>query len=484
MSFNDPQWGRSAGSDKPRNDEQENQQNQDRNQLDPRDDENGRDEAERQAGGNDRGNMNDRRGNRNEGNDLDQLWNDFNRMVNSILGGGRDAGGNRQNQGSWQSRRDDEVPRQEDQPAWQRDDDNQARTPRARRGFGRDPKSFSVRGIAGLVGVAAIAWLASGIYIVPEGQIGVVTTFGKYTQDSAPGINWRMPWPVQDVEIVDVSSVRKAEIGMRGTTQRLKEALMLTDDENIVDVMFNVQYRIKPHAAKDFLFRSRDPDRSVFDAAESAMREVVGRKTMDSVLFESKQEIASAVQVAMQAMLDRYQTGIEVMSVAIQNAQPPQQVQAAFNDAVKAGQDRERQINEGQAYANAVVPVARGMASRLNQEAEAYKARVVETARGDAERFSKVLEQYEKAPQVTRDRIYIDAMRDVYSNTKKVLVESKGASNLLYLPFDKLLEQSASAAKTQAQNSAAAGSAVTAAPTAQSAPQPEASRALSRERLR
>ena len=341
-----------------------------------------------------------------------------------------------------------------------------------------------MRGIAGLVGVAAIAWLASGIYIVPEGQIGVVTTFGKYTQDSAPGINWRMPWPVQDVEIVDVSSVRKAEIGMRGTTQRLKEALMLTDDENIVDVMFNVQYRIKPHAAKDFLFRSRDPDRSVFDAAESAMREVVGRKTMDSVLFESKQEIASAVQVAMQAMLDRYQTGIEVMSVAIQNAQPPQQVQAAFNDAVKAGQDRERQINEGQAYANAVVPVARGMASRLNQEAEAYKARVVETARGDAERFSKVLEQYEKAPQVTRDRIYIDAMRDVYSNTKKVLVESKGASNLLYLPFDKLLEQSASAAKTQAQNSAAAGSAVTAAPTDQAAPQPEASRALSRERLR
>lgn len=490
MSFNDPQWGRSAGSDKPRNDEQENQQNQDRNHPDPRDDENGRDEAERQAGGNDRGNMNDRRGNRNEGNDLDQLWNDFNRMVNSILGGGRDAGGNRQNQGSWQSRRDDEVPRQEDQPAWQRDDDNQAppppppRTPRARRGFGRDPKSFSVRGIAGLVGVAAIAWLASGIYIVPEGQIGVVTTFGKYTQDSAPGINWRMPWPVQDVEIVDVSSVRKAEIGMRGTTQRLKEALMLTDDENIVDVMFNVQYRIKPHAAKDFLFRSRDPDRSVFDAAESAMREVVGRKTMDSVLFESKQEIASAVQVAMQAMLDRYQTGIEVMSVAIQNAQPPQQVQAAFNDAVKAGQDRERQINEGQAYANAVVPVARGMASRLNQEAEAYKARVVETARGDAERFSKVLEQYEKAPQVTRDRIYIDAMRDVYSNTKKVLVESKGASNLLYLPFDKLLEQSASAAKTQAQNSAVAGSAVTAAPTVQAAPQPEASRALSRERLR
>ena len=384
MSFNDPQWGRSAGSDKPRNDEQENQQRQDQNQPDPNDENKRREEADRQASDNDRNNMSDRRGNRNEGNDLDQLWNDFNRMVNSILGGQKDPRGNRQSQDAWQSRRDDETPREEEQPAWRQDDHQTPpppRTPRARRGFGRDPKSFSVRGIAGLIGVAAIAWLASGIYIVPEGQIGVVTTFGKYTQDSAPGINWRLPWPVQDVEIVDVSSVRKAEIGMRGTTQRLKEALMLTDDENIVDVMFNVQYRIKPHAAKDYLFRSRDPDRSVFDAAESAMREVVGRKTMDSVLFESKQEIASAVQVAMQAMLDRYQTGIEVMSVAIQNAQPPQQVQAAFNDAVKAGQDRERQINEGQAYANDVIPKARGMAARLAQEAEGYKARVVETAK-------------------------------------------------------------------------------------------------------
>ena len=318
---------------------------------------------------------------------------------------------------------------------------------------------------------------------MPEGQIGVVTTFGKYTQDSAAGINWRMPWPVQRVEIVDVSSVRKAEIGMRGTTQRLKEALMLTDDENIVDVMFNVQYRIKPHEAKEYLFRSRDPDRSVFDAAESAMREVVGRKTMDSVLFESKQEIATAVQAAMQSMLDRYRTGIEVMSVAIQNAQPPQQVQAAFNDAVKAGQDRERQINEGQAYANAVVPVARGMASRLVQEAEAYKARVVQTAQGDAERFSKVLEQYEKAPQVTRDRMYIDAMSDLYANTKKVLVQTQGASNLLYLPFDKLLEQSAAAG--QAAVPAAAGSSVTtASPVVQSAPASEPSRSLIRDRIR
>lgn len=483
MSFNDPQWGRSTGSNKPRDDEQDKQDvNQETSSR--REDNEKRDDQSNASGDNARNSQNTRRGNQDESNDLDQLWNDFNRMINSVLGGDKNP------RRSPDNRRDNAFDEQSSD-SWRanQDMDNPPPPPprsRPARGFGRDPKSFSLRGLSALVGIAAIGWLATGIYIVPEGQVGVVTTFGKYTQDSAAGINWRMPWPIQRVEIVDVSSVRKAEIGMRGTTQRLKEALMLTDDENIVDVMFNVQYRIKPHAAKDYLFRSRDPDRSVFDAAESAMREVVGRKTMDSVLFESKQEIASAVQVAMQAMLDRYRTGIEVMSVAIQNAQPPQQVQAAFNDAVKAGQDRERQINEGQAYANAVVPVARGMASRLVQEAEAYKARVVQTARGDAERFSKVLEQYEKAPQVTRDRIYIDAMRDVYSNTKKVLVETQGASNLLYLPFDKLLEQSATAAPSRVlSNSTTTDSAASvAAPVVQSAPQQDTARNLIRDRVR
>lgn len=492
MSFNDPQWGRSTGSDKPRNDEQD-KKDTDQSQPARRDDNPHNDEENRSTSDNTRNSRNQPRNDRDEGNDLDQLWNDFNRMLNSVLGGkDKDP---RHSTHMRQDRRDNDSDArneyEQSQNGWSRGDDFDnppppPKRPRSNRGFGRDPKAFSLKGLSALVGIAVVGWLATGIYIVPEGQIGVVTTFGKYTQDSAAGINWRLPWPIQRVEIVDVSSVRKAEIGMRGTTQRLKEALMLTDDENIVDVMFNVQYRIKPHAAKEYLFRSRDPDRSVFDAAESAMREVVGRKTMDSVLFESKQEIASAVQVAMQSMLDRYRTGIEVMSVAIQNAQPPQQVQAAFNDAVKAGQDRERQINEGQAYANAVVPVARGMASRLVQEAEAYKARVVETAHGDAERFSKVLEQYEKAPQVTRDRIYIDAMRDVYSNTKKVLVETKGSSNLLYLPFDKLLEQSASAAASGTQPSTpATGTAATVvAPATQSAPQQNTARTLIRDRVR
>lgn len=486
MSFNDPQWGRSSGSDKPRNDEQNNQTDpaDDQRRADP--DRGGEDRRADDADRRDEQPRAPRRDNR-QGNDLDELWNDFNRMINSILGGADKTRG--RGQSSAYGRRDDDYTREEGRRADDFDSNPPPPPPprarRANRPFGGSPKGVSAKGLAAVVAVASVGWLATGIYIVPEGQIGVVTTFGKYTQDSAAGINWRMPWPVQRVEIVDVSSVRKAEIGMRGTTQRLKEALMLTDDENIVDVMFNVQYRIKPHEAKEYLFRSRDPDRSVFDAAESAMREVVGRKTMDSVLFESKQEIASAVQVAMQSMLDRYRTGIEVMSVAIQNAQPPEQVQAAFNDAVKAGQDRERQINEGQAYANAVVPVARGTASRLVQEAEAYKARVVQTAAGDSERFTKVLEQYEKAPQVTRDRLYIDAMKEVYSGTKKVLVEGKSSSNLLYLPFDKLLEKSAAEAAVRAQ-SAPSASGMPAAPSAASsaAPQTDSARTLVRDRLR
>ena len=290
--------------------------------------------------------------------------------------------------------------------------------------------------------VALGLWGATGFYIVPEGQSGIVTTFGKYTETTMPGFRWHFPSPIQTVDIVDVSSVRTVEVGALGRAQREAEALMLTDDENIVDLRFNVQYRIKPgEGAMNYLFRSRNPDDSVLHTAESAMREVVGRLKMDNVLFESKQEIAEAVKHLMQDMLDRYQTGIEVMSVAIQNAQPPQPVQAAFNDAVKAGQDRERQINEGQAYANAVVPKARGMEARLTQEAEGYKARVVETARGDAERFTQVLKQYEKAPQVTRDRMYVDVMQQVLTSSTKVYVDAKGGNNLLYLPFDKLMEQ-------------------------------------------
>lgn len=445
MSLNDPRWGRAGGNE---NDEGADGKTRADENNDSRSD---APQDERPRNDRDDRREDDRRKSAEEGNDLDALWNDFNKAVSGILGGRPGAGrsSDRTNNNHRIERpfaRDDEDAGGNEPPE---DNDPLFR----RMPSGRRPNvNMSVGGLVTLVAACVLGWCATGFYIVPEGQVGVVTTFGRYTKDAGPGFNWRMPWPVQDSELVDVSSVRKTEIGIRGTTSRLKEALMLTDDENIVDLQFNVQYRIKPDAAKSYLFRVRDPDQSVHQAAESAMREVVGRKAMDSVLFESKQEIAEGVKKSMQEMLERYETGIEVMSVAIQNAQPPEQVQAAFNDAVKAGQDRERQINEGEAYANAVIPKARGTASRLLQEAEGYRARVVETATGEAERFTKILAQYEKAPQVTRDRLYVDIMKDLYANNAKILVDTQKGSNLLYLPLDKLVERGNEAAKAAAQS--------------------------------
>ena len=443
MPLNDPHWGRGPSEDSKESGRDEQAQN---------------DSA--QPPQNTEQPENENRGERRsdpKGSDLDELWNEFNKTIQGLLNGGRPG----QQSGA---RERQSFERQEQREADQPEEWTEQRGgseppaghgPEERRGYPLPLGGSPVKGIIGAAVLGVLAWAASGFYIVPEGQIGVVTTFGKYTRDASAGFSWRMPWPIQDAEIVDISSVRKAEIGIYGGAQRLKEALMLTDDENIVDVQFNVQYRIKPGFAKDYLFRTRAPDESVRQAAESAMREVVGRKAMDSVLFESKQEIAQDVRQIMQNMLDRYHTGIDVMSVAIQNAQPPEQVQAAFNDAVKAGQDRERQINEGQAYQNAVVPIAKGKASRLKQEAEGYKARVVETAKGDAERFSRVLAQYEQAPRVTRDRMYIDAMGEILSNTRKIFVDSGNGSNLLYLPLDKLVSGTAADAAAAVKESAA-----------------------------
>lgn len=525
MSLNDPHWGRSSDEEK-KNDRGDNEQRsdgvgEDGGEQNARQNPNAQDDrnpADSSADGSRRTSRDAReddeqRDRRSQGllsdDDLENLWSNFQQAANKIMG--RQG---RSNQEDLRSRlksrddfsRDDEpndaAPRQkgDDYPddggthggqkrqglfaeldrlrnQFEEDDQRQQqrRESGARNGGngrggnggglfggGRGARagSFSVSVLAVC---AVIGWSVSGFYIVPEGQTGVVTTFGAYSKSTMPGINWHLPAPIQDVELVDVSSVRTAEIGMRGTTDRLREALMLTDDENIVDVQFNVQYRIKPETgAKDYLFNTRAPDASVTQAAESAMREVVGRKAMDSVLFESKAEIAEAVRNSMQAMLDRYSTGIEVMSVAIQNAQPPQQVQAAFNDAVKAGQDRERQINLGEAYMNAVIPKAQGTASRLKEEAEGYKARVVETARGDADRFTSVYTEYAKAPQVTRDRIYVDAMRDIYQNVTKVYVDQKSGSNLLYLPLDKIVASTQAAAKSEADSAVPASSAATA----------------------
>lgn len=215
---------------------------------------------------------------------------------------------------------------------------------------------------------------------------------------------------------------------------------MLTDDENIIDVQFAVQYILK--SPSDFLFNTRAPEDSVLQAAETSIREIVGRSSMDFVIFEGRAEVAARAQKLMQEILDRYGTGISISKVTMQNAQPPEQVQASFDDAVKASQDRERQKNEGEAYANDVIPRARGMAARLLQEAEGYRSRVIEQSQGDASRFRQVVAEYSKAPQVTRDRLYLDAMQQIMSNTSKILIDQKSGGNMLYLPLDKLMQMS------------------------------------------
>jgi membrane protease subunit HflK len=262
------------------------------------------------------------------------------------------------------------------------------------------------------------------------------------------------------------------EVGYRNNVKSkvLKESLMLTDDENIVDVQFAVQYVLK--SPTDYLFNNRSPEESVLQAAETAIREIVGKSSMDFVIFEGRAEVAARAHKLMQEILDRYGTGINIQKVTMQNAQPPEQVQAAFDDAVKAGQDRERQKNEGQTYANEVIPRARGTAARLVLEAEGYRQRVIERAQGDAARFRQVVAEYNKAPQVTRDRLYIDAMQQILSNTTKVLIDQKGGSNLLYLPLDKIMQMTG------------AGQTESAPKPPESVPVPEPSTARSREAFR
>jgi membrane protease subunit HflK len=293
-----------------------------------------------------------------------------------------------------------------------------------------------------IIAIIVAVWLASGIFIVIEGQKGVVLTFGQYSRETGSGLSMRWPWPIQSHEIVNLAQVRSVEVGYRNTikTKVAKESLMLTDDENIVDVQIAVQYLVRD--AKDYLFNNRRPEDSVLQAAETALREVVGKSKMDAVLNQG-QKIADDATPLMQAILDRYKTGIQISKVNMQNAQPPEQVQSAFDDVQKAGQDRERQKNEGEAYFNDVVPKARGVAQRLMLEAEGYRSRVIATAEGDATRFKQVLTEYAKAPAVTRERIYIDTMQQIYTSTSKVMLDYKGGGNLLYLPLEKLMQQAA-----------------------------------------
>jgi modulator of FtsH protease HflK len=323
-----------------------------------------------------------------------------------------------------------------------------------------------------------VIWLGTGFFIVQEGQQAVITQFGKYHSTVGAGFNWRLPYPIQRHETVFVTQIRSVDVGRDNIVPAtgLRESAMLTSDENIVEIKFAVQYRLND--ARAFLFESRDPDASVVKVAETALREVVGKMKMDAALAEERDQIAPRVRTLMQTILDRYQVGIDVVGINLQQdgVRPPEQVQAAFDDVLKAGQERERAKNEAQAYANDVIPRARGAASRLTEEAEGYRARIIAQAEGDANRFSSVLTEYQKAPQVTRDRMYVDTMQQIYGNVTKVLVDSKSGSNLLYLPLDKIMQMTGQPATASTSGSSAAPAA---APVPQRVPD---SSARSRER--
>lgn len=308
----------------------------------------------------------------------------------------------------------------------------------------KEPKQQSGSNIALILGLLVVVWLGSGFYIVDEGHRGVVLRFGQFIETTPAGLRWHLPYPVEKVEIVNVSQVRTVEIGYRNNVRSkvLRESLMLTDDENIIDIQFAVQYIL--NHPENFLFKNRNPDDAVLQAAETAIRQVIGKSKMDYVLYEGREQVAAKATQLMQKILDRYEIGISISKVTMQNAQPPEQVQAAFDDAVKAGQDRERQKNEGQAYANDVTPRAVGNAARLIQESEGYKQRVIVSAEGDARRFEQILVEYSKAPKVTRERLYLDMMQQVLSSTSKILVDQKSGNNLLYLPLDKLIQMTGS----------------------------------------
>ena len=343
--------------------------------------------------------------------DLDELWRDFNRRINGLF---RKAGGG--------------APPPDD---------------------GSSPPSGSGRGAGvGLLAIAvvgAVLWLGSGFYIVPEGNQAAIMRFGEFRNlEERAGFTWRWPTPIEAHELVNAQQLRQVEVGYRNTVRNktLRESLMLTNDQSIVDIQFALQYRIGDVRA--FLFNNNFggvSEDAVRQAAETAMREVVGRRTIDQVLYEEKEQVAKDARQRAQALLDRYSSGITLIDVTIQQAQPPDQVQDAFEDANKAAQDRERLINEGRAYANDIIPKAGGAAARLGEEAEGYRQRLIATAQGDASRFRQVLTEYSKAPQVTRDRMYTEMMQQVLTSTSKIYIDSKAGNNLLYLPLDRLMQQ-------------------------------------------
>lgn len=358
--------------------------------------------------------------------DLDELWGDLNRKLAGLFRGKN--GGNGQPPGGGNG------------------------------GFQPDMKNAGA-GIGVIAGVAVLIWLGTGFFIVQEGQQAVITQFGKYQSTVGAGFNWRLPYPVQRHELVTVTQIRSADVGRDNVIKStgLRESAMLTRDENIVEIKFAVQYRLSD--ARAWLFESKNPADAVVQAAETSVREVVGKMSMDAAMQDERDQIAPRVRDLMQTILDRYKVGVEVVGINLQQSgvRPPEQVQASFDDVLKAAQERERAKNEAQAYANDVVPRAVGVASRMQEEAAGYKERIVAQAQGDGQRFSSLLAEYQKAPQVTRDRLYLESMQQIYGNVTKVLVDSSKGSNLLYLPLDKIM-QATGQAGAAGDAAAAAGS--------------------------
>ena len=357
--------------------------------------------------------------------DLDELWGDLNRKLAGLFRGKN--GGNGQ-------------------------------PPGGNGGFQPDMKNAGA-GIGVIAGVAVLIWLGTGFFIVQEGQQAVITQFGKYQSTVGAGFNWRLPYPIQRHELVFVTQIRSTDVGRDNVIKStgLRESAMLTQDENIVEIKFAVQYRLSD--ARAWLFESKNPAEAVVQAAETSVREVVGKMRMDAALSEERDQIAPRVRQLMQTILDRYKVGVEVVGINLQQGgvRPPEQVQASFDDVLKAAQERERAKNDAQAYANDVVPRAVGVASRMQEEAAGYKERIVAQAQGDGQRFSSLLTEYQKAPQVTRDRLYLESMQQIYGNVTKVLVDSSKGSNLLYLPLDKIMQSAGQAGG--ATDSSAAGAA-------------------------
>jgi len=341
--------------------------------------------------------------------DLEEWWHDVKRNVSSFFGVGKKGGGDP-----------------------------------GTGGFQPDARSAGV-GAALIAMIVAVVWLFSGSFIVQEGQRGVVTTFGRYSHTVEAGWGWRWPYPFQAEQTVDFTQTQTVEIGGANVSSAtgLRDSSMLTQDENIVDVRFSVQYSLKD--ARAYLFENNDPRNAVMLASESAVREIVGSRSIDSVLYEQRGALTAALIKSIQAQLDTLNAGILIANVNVESVNAPDAVQAAFTDVNKAGQDRESLRNDGQAYANQVVPIAQGRAARLHEDALGYKARIVNAAEGDADRFKAIYAEYQKAPAVTRDRMYIDAMQEIYSHVTKVMVDTHGGTNLIQLPLDKFTQAAAAA---------------------------------------